>query len=120
MESHIKLLLVEDEVIHALLIKEQFKENGIVIRKHVTTGKEAIESAIKDSPDFILMDIRLTDDISGIEAAKEIKKASDIPIIFITGYVDDETREKALALNPLALFTKPIEVESIIELIKNV
>ena len=86
MDKQIKILLVEDEFINALLIKKQLEFIGYAVSHHVTTGENAIISAKQNHPDIIIMDIRLAGEIDGIEAASVIKSESDIPVIFITGY----------------------------------
>ena len=117
MEKRIKILLVEDEVIAAMYLQYQLKSVGYNELCHVTTGKEAIISAREKQPDVILMDIRLADDIDGIEAATKIKLESDIPIIFLTGYDDDIVRERAEKLKPLEYLIKPYEVKTIKKII---
>src|SRR4030043_1856411 len=92
MDNLIKILLVEDEVITAMLMKIELRKIGYTVAYHVTTGEDAIINAKQNSPDIILMDIRLAGEIDGIEAASIIKSEFDIPIIFITGYEDQTVR----------------------------
>lgn len=120
MKKNCKLLIVEDEVIYGLLLENSLKKCGFIITDNVIMGKSAIQSAKDNQPDVILMDIRLADNITGIEAAKEIQSFSDIPIIFMTAYIDDEIKNEALTLNPLAYLIKPITTKQIIELIDSI
>lgn len=110
MNKNLKILLVEDEVISAMLMKAALKTMGYEIANHVTTGEKAIETAKSDYPDVILMDIRLADKIDGIEAAIAIKSEIDIPVVYVTGYDDASIRERASKTNPLAFLTKPLSV----------
>ncbi len=61
-------------------------------------------------PDVILMDINLVGEIDGIEAAVEISKKSNIPIIFMTGYDEPNIFERAQKINPVAYLIKPVEI----------
>jgi CheY-like chemotaxis protein len=53
------------------------------------------------------MDIRLAGALDGIEAARKIARYA-VPIIFMTGYSDEETVKQAQELRPLAILTKPV------------
>ncbi|OHD17059.1 MAG: histidine kinase [Spirochaetes bacterium GWD1_27_9] len=113
MENSIKFLLVEDEVINAMLMKMQLEKTGYKVTHHVTTGENAIISSKQNPPDIILMDIRLAGEIDGIEAAEIIKSQSNIPIIFITGYDDLTIRKRAEKLNPLEYLIKPLVIDKL-------
>ena len=54
-----KLLIVEDESIIAREYKLIVEQNGYRVIKIVNNGKDAIEAAIENNPDFILMDINI-------------------------------------------------------------
>ncbi|HNX23286.1 MAG TPA: response regulator [Spirochaetota bacterium] len=110
MVKTVYVLLVEDEVITAMLMEAQLKKIGYRISGHVTTGENAIAVAKEKRPDIILMDIRLAGRIDGIDAASVIRSETGIPIIFITSYDDQTTRERARILNPLGFLEKPLEI----------
>ena len=57
------------------------------------------------------MDIGLYGPMDGIEAARIIKTRFNIPVIFATGYADDETRERADSVGHHGYFIKPLEPE---------
>ena len=117
MNKPVRILLVEDEFITGLLMGKQLQDAGYIVCKNVTTGENAIVCARKDPPDIILMDIRLAGAMDGIDAASDIKKSSDIPIIFITGYDDTDMRDRALKTNPLGYLVKPVNVSKIRKII---
>jgi len=56
-----------------------------------------------------LMDIQLDSDMTGIEAAEQIKNVLNIPLIYITAYADDLTLKKAKITEPFAYLLKPFE-----------
>ncbi len=113
----ITVLIVEDEAMTAMFIKSILTRFGYTVLKCVNSGESAVKYAAELKPELIIMDILLAGEINGIEAAKEIKKVSDIPLIFMSGYSDDDIREEAESLNPVAYMVKPLnkaELKSII------
>jgi CheY-like chemotaxis protein len=108
-QSRIKILLVEDEAITALAMTGALQSMGYVTCKPVATGGKALQSLARENPDVVLMDISLTGDMDGIETAQKMMESGQHRIIFITGYSSGELYERAKALNPLAIFTKPVK-----------
>ena len=113
MENQIRILVVEDEVLTAMMMQAQLKKAGYSIARHVTTGENAILSAKEDPPDIILMDIRLAGKIDGVEAATAINVEREIPVIFVTGYDEKSVRERAETLKPLAYMIKPVSMREL-------
>jgi two-component system, response regulator PdtaR len=108
-----KIMIVEDEISLAMIMKEQLSDLGYDICKPVTSGEEAIKNVEQDKPDVILMDIGLNGEMDGIEAAKKIRSSYSIPIIFSTGHQDKETMERAKVVEPSGYFIKPVECEDL-------
>lgn len=117
MKKECTVLIVEDEVIYALLLKREFARAGIDVCDHVTSGEEAVLSCKKYRPDIILMDIKLAGGLDGIETAAILPKASKAKIIFMSGYTLDEIKEKAMRLSPLAFLEKPVKADTILQLL---
>jgi len=105
----VKILIVEDEAISAISFKGALKRYGYKVCKLASTGEDAIEIVREEKPDLILMDILLAGEIDGFDATREIRSLADIPIIFMTGYMDDEIKMKVSAIEGSALLLKPIE-----------
>ncbi len=104
-----KILIVEDEVITAMSLQHLFEHWGYGMCEQASSGKEAIEKAECEKPDLVLIDISLNGEINGIEAARQIRSRSCIPIIFITGYSDKETIKEAKSAEPAGYFVKPLD-----------
>lgn len=102
------ILIVEDELIIALMIERMVQNLGHNVSAKVTTGEAAVEAAKEHKPDIILMDIRLQGEMDGIEAMNEIRRSANIPVIYITGNSDESYRKRVEALKPLGFLTKPI------------
>ncbi|MBC7096130.1 MAG: response regulator, partial [Methanobacteriales archaeon] len=103
------VMIVEDENIVAMDIKQRLEMLGYKVTATVATGEEAIELAEKTRPDVILMDIVLKGEVDGIEAAEEIRRRFKIPIIYITAYSDKKTLERAKVTEPFGYIIKPFE-----------
>ena len=91
----IKILVVEDEIIVAMELKQQLETMGYEVVGTAASGKEAIEVALEKNPDVILMDIMLKGEMDGIEAAEKIHNYQDTHIIYTTAYSDKEILERA-------------------------
>ncbi|EQA43522.1 response regulator receiver domain protein [Leptospira broomii serovar Hurstbridge str. 5399] len=113
MKNQMRILLVEDELLTAMLIERELKKAGFIIFEHVTTGEKALTSADRNPPDLVLMDIMLAGGLDGIETASRLRSRVDVPIIFITGYTDLSIRARAEKISPLAYLVKPIEMNNL-------
>ncbi len=109
MKKKIKIMLVEDEVLIAQSLSLELEIAGYEMCKFVAYGEDAIETAKKEKPDIILMDIHLAGKMDGIEAAKKILEFKEIPIIFVSGYSGAKIVERAKQINPAAYLDKPVE-----------
>jgi len=104
-----KILIVEDEVITAMSLQHLLEHWGCGKCEKVSSGKEAIEKAMSEKPDIVLIDINLRGETNGIEAAKQLQDRFCVPIIFITGYSDEETIREAKKIKPVGYFVKPLD-----------
>ncbi len=103
------VLVVEDESIVAKDIQNSLKKLGYAVPAVVNSGEDAIDAAGEHRPNLILMDIMLKGDISGIEAAEQIKNRYRIPVIFLTAYADESTLSKAKVTEPYGYIIKPFK-----------
>ncbi len=70
---------------------------------------EAIERCAQDLPDIVLMDIRLGPGMDGIEAARQVRRQLDVPVIFLTAFSDGETIGRAKEVEPFGYILKPYD-----------
>jgi CheY-like chemotaxis protein len=110
-----RILIVEDEITIAVIIKEMLAVNRYCLTDFAATGEEAIEIAFKTLPDLILMDIRLSGKMDGIIAYEQIKKTVDIPVIFISAYAEEEKIARASICNPSGYIVKPFKLDQLIK-----
>jgi CheY-like chemotaxis protein len=102
-----RILVVEDESIVALDLRQRLEQMGFEVIATVATGSAALEQATSKNPDLILMDIQIKGEIDGIETASRITKLVDVPIIFLTANSDRSTIDRAKSAGPLAYLLKP-------------
>ncbi len=101
------LLIVENDMNIAVLMRIILERYGYRVNGIVSSGEEAIEATARMKPDVVLMDIGLKGKMCGIEAANRIMKDNGIPIVYVTAYADKYTMFKAKQGKPIAYITKP-------------
>jgi len=82
-----------------------------------TNVKETLKIIREKTPDFILMDIKLNNHLDGIELSREIAKEYQIPMAYVSGFIDEPTLNRAAATMPVRIFNKPVNVHTIIQMI---
>ena len=90
-----KILIVEDEVLTAMALKQQLETAGYEIIGTPSTGEDAVRLAENDKPDLILMDILLKGPMDGISASEEILGSSSVPVVYLTASSDPATAQRA-------------------------
>jgi len=114
----LKILLVEDEGITGQDVQQCLAALGYCVVGWASQGREAITLAEQLRPDLILMDVGLQGEMDGIQAAQEIQQRAHIPVVFLTGFRDEETLHRAVLTGPMGYLVKPfqdVELRSAIE-----
>ncbi|MCD6433158.1 MAG: transporter substrate-binding domain-containing protein [Sulfurimonas sp.] len=101
-----KVLVVDDIEDNRELIVKNFEDTEISVVT-ANDGLEAIKQYNLEKPDLILMDIRMPN-MNGYEAAKEIKKISDVPIVALTASVMQDDYDRLKGENFDAYLRKPV------------
>lgn len=110
------ILIAEDERVSYQYFEVLLKDHVKKIDR-ATNGKKAVELALKNSYNLILMDLKMPV-MGGIEATKILKQQfPDIPIIAQTAYSLPEERESALKAGCADFLSKPIKKKELIEMI---
>ena len=116
-----KILIVEDERILAVSLRMDLNEMGYENVTIVTNCEDALEAVLSGKADLALLDINIQGSKTGIETARLIGLNSEIPVIFVTGETDVETRSKAeLNKNCRGYLTKPVKLELLEPLISQI
>ncbi len=115
------ILIVDDEEGLLALLKYALEERGF----EVSTANNAIDAGIAISsklPALILMDIKMPG-INGFQACVALKnnpKTKDTPVIIISAITDDSEISKAKKMGVADYFTKPLDIEKLINRIKEI
>jgi len=108
MKQALKILILEDEPIIAMDLKDNCLELGHEVVSVCYTYAQAIEQIEIKNPNFALVDIRLGKDEDGIIFGKKLTEEFGIPFIFITSFFDEKTLSQAKATFPSGYLVKPI------------
>ncbi|BDE06993.1 DNA-binding response regulator [Vulcanimicrobium alpinum] len=111
-----KILLVDDEaaIVHSL--RYNLEKNGYAVAT-AGDGRTAVTLAQTEHPDLVVLDIMLPL-LDGIEACKEIRRSSTVPIIMLTAKDQEFDKVLALELGADDYVTKPFSLGEIMARIK--
>jgi CheY-like chemotaxis protein len=115
-----KILLVEDNEMNRDMLSRRLAKRGFEV-VFAVTGQEAIEKALSELPNLILMDLSLPD-VDGWEATRRIKgqtATAAIPVIALTAHAMAGDRERALEAGADDYDTKPVEFTRLLEKIQS-
>jgi two-component system cell cycle response regulator DivK len=105
-----KILLVEDDELSRDMLSRRLAKRGFEVIT-ATTGEEGVEQAKTETPDLILMDMRLPG-MSGWEATQAIREHSkETPIIGISAHALVGDCDRALEVGCNDYDVKPIDFE---------
>ena len=105
----VRVLVVEDEYAVARDLELRLRLLGYACAGRADSGQGAIEAAERLRPDVVLMDIQLIGEMDGVDAAIEIRRRRDVPVIFLTAYGDPTTIERAKTAEPYGYALKPFD-----------
>jgi len=115
MKNKKTILIVEDELISAEYLKDLFTDEGYDVLDIVDNGQYAIKQSKLLKPDIIIMDIMLKGALSGCEAAVQIhQNNSNVKIIFLTAYSEQEMIDYAVDAHASAYLVKPYRENEIL------
>ncbi|HEX6046391.1 MAG TPA: response regulator [Pyrinomonadaceae bacterium] len=116
--SGLDVLIVEDSEDTLMLLRALFSREGATVTT-AASAAEALKHAVTRRPSVIISDIGMPD-VDGYELLEQLKVIpgmEDVPAIAISGYASDEDRERALGTGYQALVAKPIDVDTLFNLI---
>jgi CheY-like chemotaxis protein len=105
--TRLRLLVVEDEEINLADLVRTLRKLGYRIAATASSRPKAIRAAASANPDLVLMDVRLKGDMDGIEAARQIREASEVPILFVTAHTGGVTPKIAELPGHFGTISKP-------------
>jgi two-component system, cell cycle response regulator DivK len=115
-----KVLIVEDNEDNRELVVKVLRNKGYEMVQ-AADGEEALEKAVAERPDLILLDISLPK-LDGYEVAKRLKSMEEfqeIPIIAFTAHAMKGDREKVIVAGFEGYISKPINVRELPEQVRS-
>lgn len=104
-----KVLIVEDEAITAMVLSRQLTNLGYSVVGTAASGEQACDLARSQKPEAIIMDIGLTGAMDGVDAALCIRRDHNVPIVFASGYNTAEMLERTQRVPRAAFVSKPTD-----------
>jgi CheY-like chemotaxis protein len=116
-----KLLIIDDNSEFRLLISTQLRAQNVTVFGAADII-QAISTAREKRPDVILLDIEMPggDGFLVLERLKANKLLSAIPVIIVTAHDPKEVENKALQTGAVASLQKPVNIDTLITVIKQV
>ena len=114
-----RILIVDDTDETRLLLRAMLQSLGHEVCE-ADNGRSAIDIALKEKPDLILMDIRMPfiDGLLSARALRAIEGFQHLPIIAITAIYSGQTREDAIAAGCNDCIAKPIMPDQLAEIVE--
>jgi two-component system response regulator (stage 0 sporulation protein F) len=107
-----KVLIVDDQYGIRVLLYEVFGKEGYQTFQ-ASNGKSALEIVREQSPDLVLLDMKIPG-MDGLEILKHIKKMDpSIKVIMMTAYGELDMIKEATDLGALTHFTKPFDIDEL-------
>lgn len=113
-----KVLVVDDELPIVEAISYNLKKEGYSVVT-AADAEQCLESARRDSPDLVLLDVMLPS-ASGFDVCRLLRKQGNIPIIMLTARADETDRVVGLELGADDYVTKPFNMRELMARVKSV
>ena len=102
-----QILIVEDDSDVVGYIEHLLKSLGYGVCAVVSSGEAAMQKAAEVHPDLALIDMMLAGDMDGIAAAEQMRTRFNIPVVYLTAYVDQRLLKRAQIAEPFGYVLKP-------------
>jgi len=104
-----RILVVEDQDSIRRMIEALVQARGYEVTA-VSSGAKAIDVAMTDAPDMVLLDLNLPGQYDGFDVCQRLRSdptTRTVPVVIISAMDDDESRARATAAGATAYYTKP-------------
>ena len=118
MGEQAKILILEDDDLVAWSLREMLNLAGYEVTGIATTVNDALFMTQDRRPDLAIVDVRLPGSRDGIEGAELLRQQFGIPVIFLTGGIDQMTALRAADVEGSGYLLKPVRGEQLIEAIR--
>ena len=104
-----RILVVEDQDSIRRMIEALVQARGYEVTA-VSSGAKAIDVAMTDPPDMVLLDLNLPGQYDGFDVCQRLRSdpgTRSVPVVIISAMDDDASRARATAAGATAYYTKP-------------
>ena len=114
--KRLTILVADDESIIRLGLKHILEEAGHTVYT-AENGTQAIKQAESCQPNLVILDIKMPE-LDGLEAARLLLNKTQVPVIFLTAYGEQELIERAARLPIMGYLVKPIKETELLAMIE--
>jgi DNA-binding NarL/FixJ family response regulator len=108
MKAEFKILIIEDEVLVAMDIKEMLTKQGYKVVGIADRMEKAIDLFLAHHPNLILCDVKIKGENSGIDTIVQLRATgTPFEVIYLTAYADEKTLIQAFGTEPKSYLLKP-------------
>lgn len=112
-----KIIVVDDEPITRLDLKEMLEREGFDVVAEGRNGEEAIQLAHQYGPDLIIMDIKMPI-MDGIKSTRIVRQTVGCAVLMLTAYSQRELVHQAMEAGVIAYLIKPVTDENLIPAVR--
>lgn len=109
------VLIADDSITNLHVLNNILRSHYRV--KATRSGERAVEIAVRDHPDAVLLDIHMPD-LDGTDVCRRIKAEpglAQVPVIFVTGSADDASRALCAAAGGADILFKPVDPQTLLD-----
>jgi DNA-binding response OmpR family regulator len=113
-----RVLIVDDEPAIVRLVRDYLERAGFEVST-AANGEDALHLFAREHPDLVILDLSLPV-IDGLDVARAIRRAGDVPIIMLTARTEEADRVAGLELGADDYVTKPFSAREIVARVRAV
>jgi response regulator NasT len=104
----LRIAVADDEADMRMFFRELLPHLGHQVVVEAATGKELVERCRAARPELVITDVRMPD-MDGLEAAAELNRDQQLPVILVTAYHDEDVMTRSAANYIMAYLAKPVK-----------
>ena len=120
-----KILVIDDNEIILKTTSMKLQSAGYEVFTALD-GSEGVAAVRREKPDLVLLDITFPPDISGVswdgfrimDWLHRVDETKKIPIIVISGVVEEKNKQRATGAGAVAFFPKPVNFDEMIKVVR--
>ncbi len=117
-KARVTILVVDDEPQYLWTIRVNLEAQGYIVLE-AQDGESALEIAVTECPDLVLLDIRMPG-MDGYEVCRSIREFSTVPVIMLTAMAQDADKVRGLDTGADDYITKPFSSDELLARVRAV